>query len=108
MRILVPRHDRSAVRRAVVRSCFGLVVPAVVTAQIGVQRERNRPDVYAITNARIVPVSSPAIERGTLVVRNGIIAAVGANVPVPADARTIDGAGLTVYPGFIDAYGSLG
>src|SRR5690606_15635517 len=38
----------------------------------------------------------------------GIIAAVGANVAVPADAQVIDGAGLTVYPGFIDAYSSLG
>src|SRR5438445_13523767 len=85
----------------------GALAPSPSTAQIGVQRERNRPDVYAITNARIVPVSGPAIARGTVVVRNGIITAVGAAVAVPADARTIDGTGLTVYPGFIDAYSSL-
>jgi imidazolonepropionase-like amidohydrolase len=66
------------------------------------------PSTYAITNARLVPVSGPAIERGTIVVRNGLIAALGAGVAVPADARVIDGAGLTVYPGFIDGYSTLG
>ena len=65
-------------------------------------------DTYAITNARIVPVSGAEIPRGTVVIRNGLIAAVGANAAVPADARTIDGAGLTVYPGLIDAHTSLG
>lgn len=65
-------------------------------------------DTYAITNARIVPMSSPAIERGTVVVRNGLITAVGANVTAPSDARVIDGAGLTVYPGLIDSYTNLG
>ena len=65
-------------------------------------------DTYAITNARIVPVSGAEIPRGTVVIRNGLIAAVGANVTAPADARVIDGAGLTVYPGLIDAHTSLG
>jgi imidazolonepropionase-like amidohydrolase len=65
-------------------------------------------DTYAITNARIMPVKGPPIERGTVVVRNGLIAAVGPNITVPADARLIDGTGLTVYPGLIDACTSLG
>src|SRR5262245_24065690 len=64
-------------------------------------------DTYAITNARIVTVSGPVIERGTVVIRNGLIAAAGANVSAPSDARVIDGAGLTVYPGLIDAYTNL-
>jgi imidazolonepropionase-like amidohydrolase len=64
--------------------------------------------VYAITNARIVTVSGADIERGTIVVRDGLIAAVGANVAAPADARVIDGSGLTVYPGFFDGYTNLG
>lgn len=68
----------------------------------------NATDTYAITNARIVPVSAPVIEKGTIVIRDGLIAAVGANVTAPADARIIDGAGLTVYPGLIDANTSLG
>ncbi|MFN6964957.1 MAG: amidohydrolase family protein [Pyrinomonadaceae bacterium] len=63
---------------------------------------------YAITNARIVTVSGPVIEKGTIVIRNGLIDAVGANVSAPADAQVIDATGMTVYPGFIDALTNLG
>jgi imidazolonepropionase-like amidohydrolase len=63
---------------------------------------------FAITNARIVPVSGPAIDRGTIVVSRGVISALGASVQVPADAWVIDGKGLTVYPGLIDALTDLG
>lgn len=63
---------------------------------------------YAITNTRIVTVSGENIEKGTVVVRDGMIEAVGANAKVPADARVFDGSGLTVYPGFIDSLTSLG
>ncbi len=62
---------------------------------------------YAITGARIVTLAGPTIERGTVVIRNGLIQAVGASVTPPADARIIDGTGLTVYPGLIDANTSL-
>ena len=62
----------------------------------------------AITNARIVTVSGTTIERGTVVIRNGLIEAVGANVSAPADAQVFDGNGLTVYPGFIDSLSNLG
>lgn len=62
---------------------------------------------YALTGARIVTVSGPVIERGTVVVRDGLIEAVGANVNTPPDARVIDGSGLTVYPGIIDANTTL-
>ncbi len=63
---------------------------------------------YAITNAKIVTVSGATIEKGTVVVRNGLIESVGENAKVPADAKVFDAAGLTVYPGFIDAYTNLG
>lgn len=63
---------------------------------------------YAITNARIVTVSGGTIERGTVVVRDGLIEAVGADVRTPADAQVFDGTGLTVYPGFVDALTNLG
>jgi imidazolonepropionase-like amidohydrolase len=69
--------------------------------------QRSAIDTYAITNARIVTVSGPVIERGTVVIRNGLIAAAGANVNAPPDARIIDGNGLTVYPGLIDSYTDL-
>src|SRR5689334_9973718 len=69
--------------------------------------QHNAIDTYAITNARIVTVSGPVIDRGTVVIRNGLIAAAGANVTAPSDARVIDGTGLTVYPGLIDSYTNL-
>jgi imidazolonepropionase-like amidohydrolase len=62
----------------------------------------------AITNARIVTVSGATIEKGVIVIRNGLISEVGANVAAPADARVIDGSGLTIYPGLIDASTNLG
>src|SRR5215210_3323842 len=72
------------------------------------QQQSTGIDTFAITNARIVTVSGPVIERGTVVIRDGLINAVGAGVSAPADARIIDGAGLTVYPGLIDANTNLG
>jgi len=66
------------------------------------------PQVFAIRNARIVPVSRAPIEKGTVVIRDGLIDAVGANIDPPADAWVIEGAGLTVYPGLIDALSTWG
>src|ERR1700685_1897797 len=66
------------------------------------------PTAIAIHNARIVPVSGPVIERGTVVLRNGLIESVGASVSIPAAAWIIEAEGLTVYPGLIDALGSTG
>ena len=71
-------------------------------------RAQSAVKVYAITNARIVTVSGAVIEKGTIVIRDGLIAAVGANVNAPADARVFDGAGLTVYPGLADSLSNLG
>jgi len=62
----------------------------------------------AIVGGRVLPVSGPAIENGTVLIRDGKIAAVGANVAVPADARRIDARGKVVTPGLIDAATELG
>jgi imidazolonepropionase-like amidohydrolase len=62
----------------------------------------------AITNARIVTVSGATIEKGTVVIRDGLIQAVGADAKTPADAQVIDATGLTVYPGFIDSLSTAG
>ncbi|MCA1624823.1 MAG: amidohydrolase family protein [Acidobacteria bacterium] len=69
---------------------------------------QTRQETFAITNAQIATVSGPVISRGTIVIRNGLIESVGGNARVPADARIIDGTSLAIYPGFIDAYTSLG
>jgi imidazolonepropionase-like amidohydrolase len=63
---------------------------------------------WAITNARIVTVTGPVIERGTVVIRGNKIQAVGANVQPPGGARIVDAGGASVYPGFIDASTNLG
>ena len=60
------------------------------------------PHVYAIRGARIVTAAGSPIDNGTIVIRHGIVDAVGASVPVPSEATVIDGAGTTVYPGLID------
>lgn len=75
------------------------------TSQSGVMPARG---TFAIRNARIVTVSGADIENGTVVIRDGKIAAIGTAVDVPANARNIDGRGLSVYPGMIDAGTSMG
>ncbi|HUJ33524.1 MAG TPA: amidohydrolase family protein [Candidatus Acidoferrum sp.] len=70
--------------------------------------EGGEPPYFAITNARIIPVSGPPIESGTVVVAKGLIQAVGTNVAIPPEAWVVDGKGLTVYPGLIDAGTNIG
>lgn len=62
----------------------------------------------AITGAKVYPVSSAPIENGTVLIRDGKIVAVGADVSIPADARRIDAAGKWVTPGLINSATQLG
>jgi len=62
---------------------------------------------WSITNARIVPVTGPVVERGTIVIRANRIQAIGANVS-PQGQPVVDARGASVYPGFIDADTTLG
>ena len=80
-----------------VASCLAA---AAVVLSIGARAEA--PHIYAIKGVRIVTAAGAPIPSGTLVIRNGVIEAVGADVQPPATAMIIDGAGLTVYPGLID------
>ncbi len=65
-------------------------------------------ETVAIVGGTVYPVSGPKIAGGTVVIQAGRIAAVGANVAIPAGARRIDARGKTVTPGLIDAYTQLG
>lgn len=67
-----------------------------------------QPTAIAIRDVKIVTVSGPVIDKGTVVLRNGLIEAVGDSVAVPGDAMVVDGDGLTVYPGLIDALSTWG
>jgi imidazolonepropionase-like amidohydrolase len=62
----------------------------------------------AITHAKIFTLAGPPIEDGTVVIRDGKIAAVGASVPIPAGAQVIDAKGLQVYPGLFDPVTQMG
>ncbi len=66
------------------------------------------PREIAIRNARIVQAPGRVVERGTVVIEGGLITGVGAGVPVPAGAWELDGSGLTVYPGLINALSTVG
>lgn len=66
------------------------------------------PALVAIQDARIVTVSGAVIEKGTVVLKDGIIADVGPSAAIPAGAWVVDGKGLTVYPGLIDAFSTWG
>jgi imidazolonepropionase-like amidohydrolase len=90
---------------AVIASSLALLAAGVAFTARG---EGGEPRYFAITHARIVPVSGPVIENGTVVVAKGLIQSVGTSVTIPPEAWVIEGKGLTVYPGLIDAGTSVG
>src|SRR2546423_2483361 len=67
----------------------------------------NDPRMHALTNARIIAAPGKTIEKGTVLIRDGLIMEVGPDVKVRAEARVWDLMGKTIYPGFIDAYSRL-
>jgi len=80
---------------------------AKVFAADAIRAPGNRPTpaaVHALVGGRVVVKPGEEVEKATIVLRDGRIEAVGANVPVPADARVHDMAGTTIYAGFIDAH----
>jgi len=62
----------------------------------------------AITGGRVHPVSGPVIENGTVLIREGRIVAVGANIAIPPDATRIDATGKWVTPGIVNVATTLG
>jgi imidazolonepropionase-like amidohydrolase len=83
-------------------------IAAIAIAVLEVGARADAPHIYAIKGARLVTAAGAPIPSGTIVIRNGLIDAVGADVQAPADAMVIDGASLTVYPGLIDMGNSAG
>lgn len=111
------RRARGRLKLLSMALIFPLTLCALVFVRAGAQQPSSATyqqgagpsqGLYAIRNARIITVSGPVIESGTVVVRDGRIEAVGAGVTAPAGAEVIDASGLSVYPGMIDIGTSLG
>ena len=97
-----------------IRFCFLLTAVFCYLSSVSAQSDGSQQNktgkagTFAIVGARIVTVSGAVIENGTVVIQNGKITAVGANAAVPSGAERIDGKGLSVFPGMIDAGTNLG
>ena len=87
---------------------FVAVAATVCILSLGVAAQSQPPSVIALTHAKIFTLAGTPIENGTLVIRDGKIAAVGANVEVPAGAQVIDTKGLQIYPGLFDPITQMG
>lgn len=68
---------------------------------------RTADSVVALKGATILTATQGTIQNGTIVLRGGKIAAVGANVAIPAGAEVVDGAGKFVSPGIIDCHSHI-
>ena len=79
---------------------------SVLTAQVGPAKElhRNPPRAWALTNAMVHAAPGKTIENGTVVLRDGMIRAVGANVKIPKQATILDMDGKHIYAGFIESW----
>lgn len=65
-------------------------------------------ETVSIVNARVFPISGPVVEKATVIIEEGKIAAVGAGIKARPKSRVIDGNGLSVYPGWIDGWTQVG
>jgi imidazolonepropionase-like amidohydrolase len=87
------------------RAALGL---ALTAAGLGASPAAAQDQPHAFVNARIIPVVGAEIPRGTLVMHQGKVTAVGASVAVPAGAVRIDAAGKTLMPGLVDTHSHIG
>ncbi|HXE76089.1 MAG TPA: amidohydrolase family protein [Candidatus Xenobia bacterium] len=81
---------------------------ALLAGALAAPAHAQKAVVYALTGAKIYTLAGPPIENGTVIIRDGKIAAVGTGIEVPAGAEVIDAKGLQVYPGLFDSYSRLG
>jgi imidazolonepropionase-like amidohydrolase len=85
---------------------LAVLLPLSIAA--AASREPGGDAVYALVGGRVITVAGSVLEDGTVVLRDGLIEAVGAGIRPPADARVIDVKGLTLTPGIIDGFGGVG
>ncbi len=91
--------------------CVSLLVCLGTTAlwsQAGDPGYKPATRTFALKNATVVVKPGQVLQGATVVVREGLIHAVGTNVAIPADARVIAADSMFVYAGFIDALSHAG
>jgi len=104
------QNSKFMIRCGILLASVCCLMSSVVIAQSDGSQQNvlGKAGTFAIINARIVTVSGAVIENGTVLIQDGKIAAVGTNLSIPSNAEKIDGKGLSVYPGMIDAGTNLG
>jgi imidazolonepropionase-like amidohydrolase len=95
-------------RKHLTRGICAVALLALPSAFSAVAQTPSASGVYAIKGAKIFTLAGPPIENGVVVIRDGKIAEVGANVSVPDGAQVIDASGLQVYPGMFDPVTQMG
>jgi len=84
-----------------IRSALASVALCAMAGALGAQ-------TVAITGGKVFPVSGPPIEGGTVLIRDGKIAAVGKDISIPSEAQRVDATGKWVTPGLVNSYTNLG
>lgn len=95
-------------RTSRVRATLALAVLLMLSIAAATSHGAGGAEVYALVGGRVITVAGGVLEDGTVVLRDGLIEAVGSGIRPPADARVIDVKGLTLTPGIIDGFGGIG
>lgn len=97
--------------RSQIKLCFAFCASSMFVLGLSAPRaagQGGEPQYFAIKGATVVPVSGPRLENATVIISRGLIAAVTKDAAVPEEAWVIDGKGLFVYPGLVDAFTDVG
>jgi imidazolonepropionase-like amidohydrolase len=70
--------------------------------------ENTKPNLYAITNATVIPAPGQKIENATILIKGEVIELVGTNLSVPKGYITVNAQGKFIYPAFIESYSAAG
>jgi N-acetylglucosamine-6-phosphate deacetylase len=94
----------SRIPGAVAASLCAITLCATIHAQTSPVNGMRPADLraHAIVDAQVVTAPGQRLEKATILIRDGVIEAIGVDLEVPPDARVWSGQGLTVYPGLID------
>ncbi len=104
----INRFDGTSERERTMRSVLGRVAAASLVLLLSVPLAGAAQSTYAIRGGAVHTLAGDVIENGTVVMVDGRITAVGADVQVPSGAMVVDASGLHVYPGMFDAMTNLG